>query len=117
MPSDAFTLQAFCKATTEQYELDAICITLGAAVCCVYEEDSLFSVPGYPVVVHDTVGAGDAFSAAFLHGYHRGWKIEQAARLANALGSIVASRPGATPHWSLQECLQLTSVSAESFTE
>lgn len=117
MPSDAFTLQAFCKATTEQYELDAICITLGAAGCCVYEEDSFYSVPGYPVVVHDTVGAGDAFSAGFLHGYHHEWAIERAARFANGLGSIVASRPGATPHWSMQECLQLASVSAENATQ
>ena len=114
MPTDTFTLQAFCKATTEQYELDAICITLGAAGCCVYEEDFLHNVPGYPVVVHDTVGAGDAFSAAFLHGYHRGWAIERAARFANGLGSIVASRAGATPQWSVQECLQLTSLSPEN---
>jgi fructokinase len=114
IPADTFTLQAFCKATAEQYELDAICITLGAAGCCVYEEDSFHSVPGYPVVVHDSVGAGDAFSAAFLHGYHRGWAIERAARFANGLGSIVASRAGATPHWSMQECFQLTSLSAEN---
>src|SRR5271156_725133 len=107
IPADAFALEAFCKTTAEQYELDAICITLGAGGCCVYEGDSLHRVPGYPIAVQDTVGAGDAFSAAFLHGYHRGWTIERAARFGNALGSIVASRAGATPHWSVQECLQL----------
>jgi len=112
--ADAFTFEAFCKSTAEQYELDAICITLGAAGCCVYERDSLHRIPGYPVVVQDTVGAGDAFSAAFLHGYHREWAIEQAARFANALGSIVASRAGATPHWSVEECLQLTPLPIEN---
>jgi len=114
MPSNAFTPLAFCEATTEQYELDAICITLGAAGCCVYQEDSLYSVPGYPVVVRDTVGAGDAFSAGFLHGYHHGWAIERAARFANGLGSIVASRAGATPHWSMQECFQLIALTTEN---
>jgi fructokinase len=111
--ADAFTFEAFCRATVEHYELDAICITLGAAGCCVYERGLLYTVSGYPVVVQDTVGAGDAFSAAFLHGYHRGWAIGRVARFANALGSIVASRAGATPDWSVQECLRLISLSPE----
>ena len=59
---------------------------------------------GYAVKVADTVGAGDAFSAAFLHGIQNAWPIEQVAKFANAVGAIVASREGATPEWSSEEC-------------
>lgn len=65
-------------------------------------------VPGYPVQVADAVGAGDAFSAGLLHGLSQGWPPVEAARFANRVGAIVASRPGATPFWSLEEAAALT---------
>ena len=64
-------------------------------------------VPGYQVSVCDTVGARDAFSAAFLHGYRAGWPLLTTAKFANAVGRIVAGRPGATPEWQIEECLAL----------
>ncbi|HEX5235714.1 MAG TPA: PfkB family carbohydrate kinase [Silvibacterium sp.] len=99
----AFSLPAFCELWTAQYKLDAICVTLGPDGCFVYRNGSTESVPAFPTSVRDTVGAGDAFAAAFLHGYHRGWPMVKTARFANALGSIVASRAGATPSWSIEE--------------
>ncbi|HBT22573.1 MAG TPA: carbohydrate kinase [Verrucomicrobiales bacterium] len=45
----------------------------------------------------DSVGAGDACSAAVLHGTVRGWPLQQTADMANQLGAYVASRSGATP--------------------
>ncbi len=45
----------------------------------------------------DSVGAGDACSAAVLHGVVRSWPLQQTADLANRLGAFVASRKGATP--------------------
>ena len=45
----------------------------------------------------DSVGAGDACSAAVLHGAVRGWPLQQTADMANQLGAFVASRSGATP--------------------
>jgi fructokinase len=102
--SDSFSLQTFCELWAAEYKLEAICITLGSAGCCVYHQGSAVIVPGYSVVVQDTVGAGDAFAAAFLHGYHLNWPVAKTARFANALGSIVASRAGAIPPWSIEEC-------------
>jgi fructokinase len=55
----------------------------------------------------DTVGAGDAFAAAFLHGYELQWPRARTAAFANALGALVASRAGATPAWTVDECQQL----------
>ena len=61
-------------------------------------------IPGFKVEVADTVGAGDAFSAAFLHGIEQGWDARLTGRFANAVGALVASRAGATPEWHMEEC-------------
>ena len=65
--------------------------------------------PGYAVKVVDTVGAGDAFAAAFLHGLAAGWSAAKTGDFANRLGATVASRAGAVPEWSLEE-LEVRSV-------
>lgn len=102
-----FTLEQFCREWSAKYAIEAICVTLGAEGCFVYDKGATERVAGFKIQVADTVGAGDAFGAAFLHGYERGWSIPRMARFANALGAIVASRPGATPEWTLTECLEL----------
>jgi fructokinase len=53
--------------------------------------------PGVAVQVADTVGSGDAFSAALISAELRGWPLRRAAAFANAVGALVASRPGAMP--------------------
>jgi len=49
------------------------------------------------VKVADTVGAGDAFTAALVHGYLRGTSLAQINENANRVGAWVASQSGATP--------------------
>ena len=80
-----------------------VCITRGAAGCTIILDGRRCECPGYQVNVVDTVGAGDAFSAAFLHGLEQGWPPEQIGDFANRVGALVASRRGATPEWSLEE--------------
>jgi len=100
---ESFTLERFCTRWAATHGIGVICITLGPAGCMIYDEGAFHHVPGFPVTVCDTVGSGDAFAAAFLHGYELGWPTASAARFANALGAIVASRAGATPSWSIAE--------------
>jgi fructokinase len=99
----SFSLEQFSRRWAATYGIDVICITLGPAGCLVYENETIHNVPGYSVKVCDTVGSGDAFAAAFLHGYHQGWPMVRTARFANALGALVASRAGATPGWTADE--------------
>ena len=47
--------------------------------------------------IGDAVGAGDATSAALLHGAVRSWPWDRTLTLANQLGAHVASQPGACP--------------------
>lgn len=100
---EPFTLERFCDQWASGYGIEVICVTLGAAGCLIYDRGSFHRVPGYDVTVCDTVGSGDAFAAAFLHGYSQGWSIPKAAQFANALGALVASRAGATPDWTIEE--------------
>jgi fructokinase len=100
---EAFSLESFCDRWASTYGIDVICVTLGPAGCMIYDGSSFHRVPGYNVTVCDTVGSGDAFAAAFLHGYTCGWQISRAAQFANALGALVASRAGATPSWTIGE--------------
>lgn len=98
-----FSLEAFCKEWSLRYGLHAICITLGSDGCAVFSEGELHFYPGFPASVVDTVGAGDAFTAGFLHGLSHQWEMTRIARFSNALGSIVASRATAIPDWSMQD--------------
>ena len=95
--------EQFCRDCLSAFQLDAICITLGPNGCALLLDNEYVESPGFPVQVADTIGAGDAFSAALLHGINAGWAAPKIAGFANRVGAIVASRPGATPKWSVEE--------------
>ncbi|HQL52157.1 MAG TPA: PfkB family carbohydrate kinase [Kiritimatiellia bacterium] len=75
-----------------------VVVTLGADGCVVSERavETAFC-PCAQVDVVDTVGAGDAFSAAFLAALLRGETAREAAEAGNDRGTWVASRHGAVP--------------------
>jgi 5-dehydro-2-deoxygluconokinase len=49
---------------------------------------------GFPVEVFSILGAGDAFAAGALYGFVQGWDWYKVARLGNACGAIVVTKPG-----------------------
>jgi fructokinase len=98
------SVQDFCRRWSEQYGCVTMCVTFGERGCAMFHDGAYCEIPGFKVEVVDTVGAGDAFSAAFLHGKAQGWDARRIGRFANAVGALVASRPGATPEWRVPEC-------------
>jgi fructokinase len=97
--------EAFCRSQAEKFGWKGVCVTRGENGCALLLNGEYVEVPGRPVTVADTVGAGDAFSAALLHGIQAGWPPYQIGEFANRLGALVASRPGALPPWSPKELL------------
>jgi fructokinase len=93
----------FCRVYSGRYNLQGICVTRGAKGCYVHLGGNTADISGRPVKVADTVGAGDAFAAAFLHGFRSGWEIHRIGDFANRLGALVASRAGAIPEWTMEE--------------
>lgn len=88
-------------ALAESFSCEAVCVTWGDNGASLWKEGEYWTHPGYSVEVEDTVGAGDAFLAAFLTGYLGGADGGALLRLANRLGAYVASRSGALPAYSI----------------
>ena len=62
---DSLTEAELAKRLAGDFPLRVLCVTKGADGCTVYSGDEARSYACEPVHVADTVGAGDAFSAAF----------------------------------------------------
>jgi fructokinase len=92
--------ESFCRDYQARFDWDAVCITCGERGCAILQGAEYVEISGIPVDVADTVGAGDAFAAAFLHGLDQSWPPARIGAFANRLGALVASRPGGVPNWS-----------------
>jgi fructokinase len=94
LPAD---LEGFCRDGAARFGWQAACVTLGARGCVLLVGDEYVEAAGVPVAVADTVGAGDAFAAAFMHGLVAGWPATAIAEFANRTGADVVSARGAIP--------------------
>ena len=74
-----------------------VCITRGRNGAHIRTSNESIRVPGIAAKVADTVGAGDAFTAALLTQHLEGKSLREAARFANAYAAVVVSKPGGTP--------------------
>lgn len=80
-----------------RYNIAVLAVTEGGEGAWLLAGYDHFQAPAKPVVVADTVGAGDAFFAALLAGYEKGLGWQKCLDMATARGGYVASRHGATP--------------------
>jgi fructokinase len=80
-----------------RYRLELACLTRGGRGCRVQTAAEEVDLPGVPVKVVDTVGAGDAFTAGLLCCVLEGRPLRAAAGFANTLAARVAAAPGGTP--------------------
>jgi fructokinase len=101
------SLEEFCRNYSELYKWAGVCVTRGSLGCTVLMGGQYIEAPGYRIEAVDTVGAGDAFAAAFLHGLGSGWSTRKVADFANRVGALVASRRGAIPDWTISEATAL----------
>jgi len=86
-----------CLELINDFKLDLLCLTKGENGSLVLNSKEYYEHPGYKVSVLDTIGAGDAFTAAMIVQYLKGKTLREISDLANRLGSWVASQSGPTP--------------------
>lgn len=101
------SFEEFCREGARQFGWNAVGITLGSRGCAMLACGEYVEAGGHAIDVADTVGAGDAFTAAFMHGLISQWPVAKIAAFANRVGALVASRRGAIPHWTIQEAVEL----------
>jgi fructokinase len=80
-----------------EYHLHVVCLTRGALGSVIFSEGEWADDPSEPVAVKDTVGAGDAFTAALVMGLLKRKSLEAINTHANEVARFVCSREGATP--------------------
>jgi fructokinase len=97
------TLEEFAHRFAQRFAWEAVAITRGENGCAVLLKEEYVEAAPPPVTAVDPVGAGDAFSAAFLHGIVSGWPSARIAEFANRVAALIVSRKGAVPEWSLAE--------------
>lgn len=96
------------KELIEKFNCSLVCITCGPDGAWLYQDNSWYEHPGYRIQAEDTVGAGDAFLAALVYGLQKNKHGEELLAYANAAGSLVAQKNGATPEYDVQDVASIT---------
>jgi fructokinase len=107
-------VEDYLSALFDSYPLELIAVTFGACGSLISSRESSHRHFGISVAVADTVGAGDAFTAALTSYYLHGAPIQLLNEAGNVWGSWVASEAGATPNCPQEIYDQLTRRIAKS---
>ncbi len=91
---------ALCRALLEAYRLRLLILTRGADGSSVYAPDTRLDLACPDVKIADTVGAGDAFTAAFICAWLRGDALEDCHALAGRVAAFVCTKSGAMPDYA-----------------
>jgi len=82
---------------SKRYGIVLAALTRGGAGSLLLAGDRISDHAGVPVKIVDSIGAGDAFTAAMTLGWLAGWDLEEINHRANEVASYVCTQPGATP--------------------
>lgn len=85
------------RQLAERNQLRAVACTRGQRGSLLLVEGCWSESTGVPASVVDTVGAGDAFTAAMTLGLLARWPLDEVNQRANEIGAFVCSHAGATP--------------------
>jgi fructokinase len=97
-PQAPGALRAAAERLLEEFPtLRMVAVTRGGAGSLLVSRDAWHEHPGIPIEVADTIGAGDAFTAAMTHYLLRGADLATLNEAGNRWGGWVASQSGAMP--------------------
>jgi fructokinase len=80
-----------------KFELQLVALTRGPGGSLLYQNGEWSDCPSIPITIVDTVGAGDAFTAALVMGLLQKKKLDEVNALADEVARYVCSCDGATP--------------------
>ncbi len=86
---------AACRRLRQQYPALTIVLKLAAAGCHILAHAVDLPCAGFSVDVRDTVGAGDAFAAAFIWADLNGYSLAECGTISNAMGAASVRKLGA----------------------
>ena len=90
-------VDGFWADVLTRYELRCVILTLGEKGCRVVSAECVFEVQGEKQAVVNTVGAGDAFTAAFISHLINGADLQLCAEQANLAGGFVTTQDSGMP--------------------
>ncbi len=98
------SIPQFCEEMLDRWSLRHCVVTLGekGAFAMSAQGEKVY-VPGYKIRLVDSLGAGDAFTAGFLHYILQQKSLADACRFGNILGAIVCTQEGATQPVTLEQ--------------
>ena len=85
------------RQIADRFKLRAVALTKGASGSVLLAGETFVSQGVSRQTVVDTVGAGDAFTAALAMGLLLGWTLPEVQRIATEVAGYVSSCSGATP--------------------
>lgn len=93
----AGSVQERLEALLRQFRLRGVVYTKGADGSTVCVDGEWSELPATPVIVRDTIGAGDAFTAAVVTGLLAGQRLSAVHERANRVAAYVCGHDGPTP--------------------
>jgi fructokinase len=94
---------AMMQQLLHRFGLKFVFVTCGERGAMATDGQEIVEHPGFSVQVSDTIGAGDAFTAAAIHCLLAGMDLKKTLEVANRWASWVASRVGGMPQMNESE--------------
>lgn len=91
------TVNQMMAQLAERFELELVAVTRAERGSLLYRNGNWSDLPGRKMDIADTIGAGDAFTAALVLGLLNQFSLEDIHRIAAEIASFVCSQQGATP--------------------
>lgn len=109
--NDYRSIEDKVNSLAERFRLPGIVVTMGGEGAFLLINGISYRHPGFPVIVKDTVGSGDAFLAGLLSKLMDYENPRVALEFANGLGAFIATKEGACPNYEIEEVYDLINAS------
>jgi fructokinase len=96
----------FLDWLVREYGLRLVALSLGSRGCLVTDGRERIMSPGIRVKPVDTTGCGDGFVAGLIVKFLERASLGETAVFANAVGAFLATMPGATPAYILEDLVK-----------